>query len=261
MSRATTDCAGRSKSDKALRLLALATAILWAAAMGLMCGLVALVLTTSHAHAGELVPRLVTRAQADVPPAAVALRPVLLRAAHSQWGLDAPVAALAAQVHQESGWRGDAVSAVGAQGLAQFMPATARWWCGLQRGKPNTDADAGSDAGTADCLPTNPTWALRALVGYDKWLYDRLAVAGAPPDRMWAALRAYNGGLGHWLAERQIAAATSPSGISRKEVDAACGRAKRAPQFCPESLGYPRRILIALQPRYAAWGPQIALAD
>ena len=69
------------------------------------------------------------RAQVQPPQAAARYKLTLLREAHSQWGLDAPVAAFAAQVHQESGWRADAVSRVGARGLAQFMPATARWWC------------------------------------------------------------------------------------------------------------------------------------
>ncbi|MBY0466660.1 MAG: transglycosylase SLT domain-containing protein, partial [Burkholderiales bacterium] len=54
-----------------------------------------------------------------VPAAAHKYRAELTRAAHSQWGLDAPIAALAAQVHQESGWQPNAVSHVGAQGMAQ----------------------------------------------------------------------------------------------------------------------------------------------
>lgn len=49
-----------------------------------------------------------------VPHLAARYKLTLLREAHSQWGLNAPVAALAAQVHQESGWRPDAVSRVGA---------------------------------------------------------------------------------------------------------------------------------------------------
>lgn len=187
-------------------------------------------------------------AQAQVPAAAAPWRSELLRAAHAQWGLDAPVAALAAQVHQESGWNPEAVSRVGAQGMAQFMPATARWWCQLQGLQP------------ADCQPRNPTWALRSLVGYDKWLWDRLAAADTAPDgqagRLWATLRSYNGGLGHWQAEARLAA--SPE---RLAVDQACGRARRAAVFCPENLGYPQRILVTLQPRYSAWGPALHLAQ
>jgi soluble lytic murein transglycosylase-like protein len=171
------------------------------------------------------------------PPQAARFRGPLVRAAHTQWGLQAPVAALAAQVHAESAWQPQAVSRVGAQGLAQFMPATAAWWCRTK------------GAEGADCLPHNPDWALRAMVGYDRWLFDRLAVAGAEPDRLWATMRSYNGGLGHWRDEARRAA-----GASRAAVDAACGSARRHPIHCPENLGYPRRILLQLQPRYSTWG-------
>lgn len=179
------------------------------------------------------------QAQTQPPAAAARWRAELVRAAHTQWGLDAPVAALAAQVHQESGWNPQAVSAVGARGMAQFMPGTARWWCELN----------GLDA--QQCQPHNPTWALRALIGYDKWLFDRTPLRYTARDRMWVALRAYNGGLGHWTAE---AAATGLARPTRAQADAACGRARRAALHCAENLGYPRRILEVLQPRYASWG-------
>ena len=179
-------------------------------------------------------------ALAQVPPAAQQHKRTLTRVAHSEWGLNAPVAVFAAQVHQESAWRTNALSHVGAQGLAQFMPATARWWCGA------------TGTAAADCQPTNPTWAMRSLVGYDKWLYDRAPAHYTPRDRMWVALRAYNGGLGHWQRE---AASTGLAQPSRAQVDAACGKARRAAVHCAENLGYPHRILVVLQPRYAAWGP------
>lgn len=178
-------------------------------------------------------------AQAQVPQHAVRYRLELVRVAHAQWGLNAPVAALAAQVHQESGWRADAVSRVGAQGMAQFMPATSRWWCGRERQAP------------ADCLPLNPTWALRAMVGYDKFLYDRTPARLARYDRLWLALRGYNGGEGHWRAEARTTGRALPT---RAQIDAACGAARRHPVHCAENLGYPRRILVVLQPRYRAWG-------
>lgn len=172
------------------------------------------------------------------PPQANAYRAELTRAAHSQWGLDAPIAALAAQVHQESAWRPNAVSRVGAIGMAQFMPATAQWWCQLNG--LNSD----------DCQPSNPTWALRALVGYDRYLYVRAPQRFNTHDRLWVALRGYNGGLGHWLAEAKATGLPAPS---RDQVDAACGRARRSAVHCPENLSYPRRIL-QLQALYAAWG-------
>ena len=178
--------------------------------------------------------------QAQVPQAAQQYRALLVRTAHAVWGLDAPVAALAAQVHQESGWRPDAVSHVGARGMAQFMPATATWWCAL------------NGLGAAACQPHNPTWALRALVGYDKYLFDRTPVRYGERDRMWVALRSYNGGLGHWQKEAAVSGTAQPS---RSQVDAACGKARRAAVHCKENLGYPHHILVVLQPRYAAWGP------
>ena len=178
-------------------------------------------------------------APAQVPQQAQQYRPLLVRTAHAAWGLDAPVAVFAAQVHQESAWRPDAVSHVGAQGLAQFMPATTQWIAGI------------SPALTTQ-QPYSPAWALRALVTYDRWLYDRAPAHYTPKDRMWVALRAYNGGLGHWQRE---AAATGAARPTRAQVDAACGRARRAAAHCAENLGYPHRILHVIQPRYAAWGP------
>lgn len=178
-------------------------------------------------------------AHAQVPAAAAQYRAELTRAAHTQWGLNAPIPALAAQVHQESGWRADAVSRVGAQGMAQFMPSTASWWCDLNR------------LSAADCQPRNPTWALRALVGFDKYLFDRTPKRYSERDRLWVALRGYNGGLGHWSAE---AASTGLAQPTLAQVDAACGQARRHRTHCAENLGYPQRILNVLQPRYAAWG-------
>jgi soluble lytic murein transglycosylase-like protein len=163
----------------------------------------------------------------DIPSAAQQYRRDLTRNARMIWGLDAPVATFAAQIHQESAWRPDARSPY-AHGLAQFTPATADWIGDLD------PALAVADTG-------NPVWALRALVRYDAWLYARVPPSRNGCDRMALALRAYNGGLG-WL---------------RKE--AATGRpceAFRSAANCRENLGYPQRILTRLEPIYvrAGWG-------
>ncbi|MEY2875974.1 MAG: hypothetical protein RLZZ373_3345 [Pseudomonadota bacterium] len=183
---------------------------------------------------------IIVRPDPPLPANAKRWRSDLTRAAHTVWGLDAPVPAFAAQVHQESTWNPDAVSPVGAQGLGQFMPGTSSWWCSLNNMTP------------AQCMPRNPVWSLRALVGHDRWLWNQLGRMGSmdPYSKAWAMLRAYNGGLGHWQAEARVAGSTD-----RLAVDAACGRARRHRSHCAESLGYPKRILIELQPRYAAWGP------
>jgi soluble lytic murein transglycosylase-like protein len=212
------------------------TALAWALTGLFACLAVVLLAWPAAAAPGFAAPQINVQG-AGVPTAALRWRSELQRAAHSQWGLDAPMALLAAQVHQESAWNPGAVSHVGAAGLGQFMPATATWWC----------ASGGTPA--AQCQPTNPTWALRSLVGYDKWLYARLAVAGPDPARWWATLRAYNGGLGHWLAEAKAAGS-----YAQPAVDAACGRARRHTSHCAENLGYPHRIMASLQPRYTGWG-------
>lgn len=181
-------------------------------------------------------------AVAPPPHSAARYRAQLTRAAHTQWGLDAPVATFAAQVHQESGWRPEAVSRAGAQGMAQFMPATAAWWCELHRMAP------------ADCQPHNPTWALRALVGYDRWLWQRI---GAADDcqRMAMTLAAYNGGLG-WIHRDQRLA--SSKGLDSRQYFGAVDtvNAGRADWAIRENRDYPRRILLQHAPRYqgAGWG-------
>lgn len=202
-------------------------AVLWA-----VVSVVALLLALSLAFSGPAFAQ-------PVPHAAHAYRAKLQRAAHTQWGLDAPVAVLAAQVHQESGWNPQAVSRVGARGLAQFMPGTATWWC------------QANSLTAAQCQPHNPSWALRALVGYDKWLFDRAPTRYSTYDRMHVALRAYNGGLGHWQAEARATGLPQPT---IEQVAAACGQARRHASHCKENLGYPARILGVLQPRYQAWG-------
>jgi len=178
-------------------------------------------------------------ASAQVPQAAQAYRAELTRTARAVWGLEAPVATFAAQIDQESSWKPGAVSQSGAAGLAQFMPATSRWVSDL-------------DPALQVNQPFNPVWSMRALVTYDRWLYLRTPSGYLPHDRMWVTLRAYNGGLGHWQAESRHAAT-----CSRAAVDAACGSANRAKVHCAENLGYPRRILVELQPRYLTWGASL----
>lgn len=177
-----------------------------------------------------------------VPRQALQYRAELTRAVHLVWGLDGPVAVMAAQVHQESGWRADARSPY-AHGLAQFTPATAEWI-------------AGQDEVLGPADTGNPVWALRAMARYDRWLHERIRPAGNACDRWWGALRAYNGGLGHWLREARLA---TPS-ADRGAIDAQCGLASRHPSHCRENLAYPRLILLRWQPLYAGWGPGVSCA-
>ena len=183
-------------------------------------------------------------AEVTIPRAAQQYRTTLVRAAHATWGLDAPVAVFAAQVHTESWWRNDTVSHAGAQGLAQVMPATARWL-------PSVAPETGKPA------PFNPGWSLRALCVYDKWLWDR--VAGHDDfERMAFTLSAYNGGLGWVNRDRKKARALGLDDRvwfdSVENVNA--GRSKAAFR---ENRNYPRLILKERQYAYikAGWGPGV----
>jgi soluble lytic murein transglycosylase-like protein len=176
-----------------------------------------------------------------VPRAALAHRRTLIANARAVWGIDAPVAVFAAQVHQESGWRPDARSAF-ASGLAQFTPATAEW---ISR----RYADE-----LGENRPLNPAWALRALVRYDRYLWEPIAAAD-DCERMAMALSAYNGGPGGLNRDVRLAiAGGADGGRWFGHVERFSNRARWAFE---ENRGYPRRILLEIQPRYLGWGPGV----
>ena len=79
----------------------------------------------------------------DIPRAAERHRAELIRVSRAVWGVEAPVAVFAAQVHTESWWRNGTVSSAGALGLAQFLPSTAEW---LPRAVPELEREAGQPA-------------------------------------------------------------------------------------------------------------------
>lgn len=181
-------------------------------------------------------------ALADVPTDALRYQRDLTRNARLVWGIDAPVATFAAQIHQESRWRADAQSKVGAQGLAQFMPATGAWISGAYK--------------LGEAQPYNPAWALRALVTYDKHLWDRVTATCAC-SRMAMTLSAYNGGLG-WVYRDQALAAQSGLDRTRWFNQVERVNAGRSESNWRENRGYPRNILLRWQPIYASWGGGIA---
>jgi murein DD-endopeptidase MepM/ murein hydrolase activator NlpD len=111
-----------------------------------------------------------------------AYEPLVLRAARTCPGITAPL--LAAQLDAESGWNPRAVSPVGAQGLAQFMPGT---WAG--------EGLDGDGDGIRD--PFNPADAIASQASF---MCKLLAAVSADTtltgDRLDLALAAYNAGLG-----------------------------------------------------------------
>ncbi|TBU75215.1 lytic transglycosylase domain-containing protein [Pseudomonas daroniae] len=200
-------------------------------------GLVALLLVaggffTSPVQAAEAVPR-----------DAEQYRRILVRAAHAEWGLDAPVATFAAQVHQESAWRANAKSHAGAQGLAQFMPATSSWMAELY------------PASLGDNQPYNPGWALRAMVTYDRWLYARNQTAASECDRWAFTLAGYNGGQGWVNRDRKLASAKGADQRVWFDSVERFNDGRSAANF-RENRGYPRAILLRWERVYvtAGWG-------
>jgi len=177
-------------------------------------------------------------ALADVPRASLKYKRDLIRIARYVWGLDAPIAVLAAQIQQESAWNKNARSTY-ASGLTQFTPLTVDW---ISKMHPH-------DLGEA--APLNPKWALRAQSIYMKQLY-KSTKAATTCDRMWVALWAYNGGAG-WVRRDQRLAKKNGADV-RVALEVEPFNAGRAPAFFKENRDYPRKILLRWQPRYAVWG-------
>lgn len=179
---------------------------------------------------------------AAVPAEADQYRRELTRIVQAEWGVDGPVAAFAAQVHQESRWRFNAKSPVGAQGLGQVMPSTATW---LAQMFPDT---------LGKVEPYNPAWSLMALVSYDRWLADRITARNACEQHA-MVLSSYNGGLGWLIRDRKLASAKGADSLtwfgSVERFNA--GRSLAAFR---ENRGYPRLILKTYEAEYiaAGWG-------
>ena len=174
-------------------------------------------------------------------PPAEQYRRELIRESRAVWGINAPVALFAAQIHQESQWNLRAVSPVGAQGLAQFMPKTGKW---IAAQYPELAANN----------PFNPSWAMRALVQYNHWHWQRIA-ARTDCDRWAFVLSAYNGGLGWVQRDKAKAKAAGVDPLrywgAVEHINAGRSRAN-----FKENRGYPQRIIYRWQPHYIkdGWG-------
>lgn len=180
--------------------------------------------------ASQTAPRL-----PEVPPL---YRLMVEREAAQVWGLHAPTARIAAQIHAESLWNPKAASKY-AHGMAQFTPPTAEW---IAQRFP--EKLAGFD-------PWDPAQAVRALVTYDHWLTQRNP--GATECDTWAfGLSAYNGGEG-WLRRDQhlASAAGDDAAVWFGHVEKHTARAGWARR---ENRGYVERILLRLEPAYHAAG-------
>ncbi len=166
-----------------------------------------------------------------IPLRAYKYRSDLRREVGYAWGIEQPLAVFAAQIHQESAWQPRACSRY-ASGLGQFTPGTeadmTRWYPEL------------AELGGA----LNPRWAIRALVLYDRRLWNSFAKWATEDDHWRAVLHGYNAGPGSLQKERRAAA--DPSRYAALPC-------KRRPQACQETAGYVRRILDVLTPRYGGF--------
>lgn len=174
-------------------------------------------------------------AHASPLPSCAAYQRDLTRIARAQFGINAPVPMLAAQLQQESSCRANVTAWDKGRGLAQFMDGTA---ADISRIYPSL--------GRPD--PYNPAWSMRAQSLYMGWLLAR--VKGEDDCQRWAAaLVAYNGGLGYVQAAQRASAVPGQwFGVTEK-----IPTRQSAANFA-YSRSYPRKVLFKHQPRYAAWG-------
>lgn len=188
-----------------------------------------------------------------IPREAAKFAPTLTAEIRRVWGLEADRSVFFGQVHQESRWNASARSRF-ASGLGQFTPGTAE---GMQRSREMKDL-CGDPAG----CPTDPRWALRALVLYDRSLWLGRAFAEGV-ERLALMLADYNGGAGWINRERAVCFALPPEGRPRGcnskkyfwNIELQCGKSKpgRAAWACAENTHYPYVIIYRWAPLYAEW--------
>lgn len=131
-------------------------------------------------------------------------RAVLMLKCHKEWeqrfGGTVEWRYCPAQIQQESAWRMDAVSPVGAMGCLQFMPMTAKQF-GLD---------------PWDCMAS-----IEAAGVYMVWLHGNWnPKLRQPLDRYWLALGGYNFGLGGMLAAQREAQRRGLNGNSWPDIAA-----------------------------------------
>lgn len=177
--------------------------------------------------------------KAQVPRDALKYKRAITDTARQTFGLNAPIAALAGQIEQESGWNERATSHVGAQGLAQFMPATGR--------------DMADRLGDGTPQPYNATWALRAHSRYMRDLLDAVAYFDEC-NEFGAALSAYNGGLGRLRKRESIAADRWDFWNTVRLINPGISAGNQI-----ENQEYPVRIVYTRQKHYVTWGRTVCL--
>lgn len=117
----------------------------------------------------------------------------VIRESNYWLGKDAPYYYFLGQIEQESRCNENITSFDGGMGLAQFMPSTSEWIHEREKSLQELSLKP---------LPYSPLWSIRAMILYDRYLYERVLCSG-----WYFVFRAYNGGLG--LLNREIKKANS----------------------------------------------------
>lgn len=176
-----------------------------------------------------------------VPAVADQYEKNLINAAQAAYGLDAPVARLAALIHVESHWNPQAQSPW-AEGLAQFTPLTAEWIAQIR-----------PELGPAD--PWDPNWSMQAAAQYTKLLYDQIKPFDqelAECDHWAMDLSAYNGGA-TWLKRDRMLTQFHGSDPD-KWFGHTEKHSRRAQWALKENRAYPVKILTVWEHRYLRSG-------
>jgi NlpC/P60 family/Transglycosylase SLT domain len=136
-------------------------------------------------------------------------------------------AQIAAQIQQESGWRATAVSSAGAEGIAQFLPATFAVY-----GRPDAPgplspfnpADAIMAMGRYDCAIASAVGAVpgsllsNMLAGYNAGISAVLAYDGVPP---FPQTQEYVASIEAMIPEFEIGAPVPTGAFAQAEIAAA----------------------------------------
>ena len=179
----------------------------------------------------------------SLPKNSYQYKAIVIKEARQRWGAEANVALCAAQFHHESGWNNEAKSPVGARGLGQFMPGTAK--------------DVHTRYADLRALEMySPLWSIRALFLYDRELYTAIKPLKGTYihdcSRYAMMLSAYNGGLG-WLNRDRRLTINAGKNPDRwwDNVELYTARAGWAKK---ENRDYPVRIMLRHTQTYMAQG-------
>ena len=163
----------------------------------------------------------------SIPREAYQWHRTLIREVRLYWGMSHTSDMFAAQIHQESRWRATAHSAY-ASGLGQQTPDTVKWLGQLYP----------ADLGRGDAF--DPHWSIRALVMYDRKLWQDFQAAKGDDARWSFVLSAYNGGAG-WVRREQRLAQTNGRDPNLWFCNVEHARVRGIKAF-DENRDYPRKI-------------------